>query len=80
MTIGALRLPKGSVTKLVVFTSTVIAATVLAGTSTANPPVHVRLPLSITEPSPEYSAACGFEVDLSANGTVDVTVHTNQDA
>lgn len=56
-----------------------IAAAVLAGTSDANPPLHVRAPLDISAPSPEYSAACGFPVVLTASGTVDVTVHTNPD-
>jgi hypothetical protein len=39
----------------------------------------VRTPLSIAAPSPEYSAACGFPVILSADGMLDVTVHTNPD-
>jgi hypothetical protein len=57
----------------------VAAGAVLAGNSSASAPTHVRVPLSLTAPSPEYSAACGFEVVLSANGMLDVTVHTNPD-
>jgi hypothetical protein len=55
------------------------AAVVLADPSQASAPVHVRSPLHISVPSPEYSAACGFPVMLSADGTVAVTVHTNPD-
>ena len=50
-----------------------------AGSSLASTPVHVRAPLNISAPSPEYSAACGFPVLLSANGMLSVTVHTNPD-
>jgi len=65
--------------KFVVLTLAVTAAAVLADTSSAAPSLHVRVPLNITAPSPEYSAACGFPVVLSSNGTLDVTVHTNPD-
>jgi hypothetical protein len=34
---------------------------------------------AVSAPSPDYSAACGFPVILSANGMLDVTVHTNPD-
>jgi hypothetical protein len=63
----------------IVLTLALAATAVLAGTSRANPPLHVRAPLSISAPSPDYSAACGFPVILSANGMLDVTVHTNPD-
>jgi hypothetical protein len=65
--------------KFVVLTLAAVAAAVLADTSGASPPLHVRTPLDVTAPSPEYSAACGFPVILTASGTVDVTVHTNPD-
>jgi hypothetical protein len=65
--------------KFIVLTMAVVAAAVLADTSGADPPAHARFPLSISEPSPEYSAACGFPVLIGTNGIVDVTVHTNPD-
>jgi hypothetical protein len=65
--------------KLIASTAAVVATAVLAGTAAANPPVHARTQLDITAPSPEYSAACGFAVFLTARGTFDVTVHTNPD-
>jgi len=58
---------------------TATAAAVLATASRASAPLHQRTTLSLSDVSPEYSAACGFEVDLTANGTLDVTVHTNAD-
>jgi hypothetical protein len=57
----------------------VAAAAAFAGSTRATPPEHVRFPLDITELSPEYSAACGFPVLLSAEGMVDVTFHANPD-
>jgi hypothetical protein len=65
--------------KFVTLALAVVAAGVLAGVSGASPPLHVRAPLNISAPSPEYSAACGFPVILTASGMVDVTVHTNPD-
>jgi hypothetical protein len=65
--------------KLFLVVGAIVAAAVLAGTSRAGAPIHVRFPLDLTEPSPEYSAACGFPVLLSTHGTVDVTVHANPD-
>ena len=65
--------------KLMTLILALIAAGVLADASGANPPLHVRAPLDLSAPSPEYSAACGFPVVLSASGTLDVTVHTNPD-
>jgi hypothetical protein len=65
--------------KLIVVTLALAAAGIFAESSGANPPLHVRAPLSISAPSPDYSAECGFPVILSANGMLDVTVHTNPD-
>lgn len=65
--------------KFIALTMTLLAAGALAGTSAANPPLHIRAPLSLSEVSPEYSAACGFPVVLSTDGTLDVTVHLNPD-
>jgi hypothetical protein len=64
--------------KLIAFATAIAAAVTLASTSQASAPVHLRVPLNITAPSPEYSAACGFLVLLSANGTLDVTLHTDR--
>jgi hypothetical protein len=57
----------------------VAAAAVIAGDAVAGQPLHIRTALNITAPSPDYTAACGFDVVLSASGTVDITVHTNAD-
>jgi hypothetical protein len=65
--------------KLIAFAAASVSAAVFASNGLASPPTHVRLPLSITDKSQEYSDACGFDVYLSANGIVDVTFHTNPD-
>jgi hypothetical protein len=57
----------------------VTAAAVLAGNSPASEPTHTWTLLNITAPSPEYTAACGFDVVLAASGAVDVTIHSNPD-
>ena len=57
----------------------IAAASVLAGNASASKPSHIRTPLNIQAPSPEYTAACGFDVVLNASGMVDVTVHANPD-
>ena len=64
---------------LILLTLALAATAVAAETLRANPPLHVRAPLSISDTSPEYSAACGFPVVVSANGMLDVTIHTNPD-
>ena len=64
---------------LKVLTLALAATALVAGTARANPPLHVRAPLSFSAPSPEYSAACGFPVIVSVNGMLDVTIHTNRD-
>jgi hypothetical protein len=65
--------------KLIALAVTTALAAALAGNSAAGPPTHTRTSLDITALSPEYTAACGFGVVLSASGTVDVTVHSNPD-
>jgi hypothetical protein len=65
--------------KFIVITAAIAASAALANTSEASAPVHIRAVLNITAPSPEYSAACGFPVVLSASGTLVVTVHFNPD-
>ena len=61
--------------KLVALTMTIAAAAALASASQAGAPAHLRAPLHISAPSPEYSAACGFPVVVSADGTLDVKIH-----
>jgi hypothetical protein len=65
--------------RLSTFTLVAIAAMMFVAAAGASAPVHIRALLSITEPSPEYSAACGFPVLLTAEGMLDVTVHANPD-
>jgi hypothetical protein len=57
----------------------IATAAVIAGNAVASPSTHIRTSLNITASSPDYTAACGFAVVLSASGTVDVTVHSNPD-
>lgn len=64
---------------LVAIAAVVAVAGAFAANSQASRPTHTRTPLNITALSPEYTAACGFEVVLSASGTVAVTVHSNPD-
>jgi len=65
--------------KLIALATVIAAAAAFAGSTGATPPEHVRFPLDITVPSPEYSTACGFPVLVSADGFVDATFHTNPD-
>jgi hypothetical protein len=65
--------------KLIVITAALAAAATVAGPASASRPIHVRAPLDFTVPSPEYSAACGFAVTVTATGTLDVRVHLNPD-
>src|SRR5262245_39237559 len=68
-----------SMRRLIVLAVGLTATAILAGTASANPPMHVRGPLDFTVPSPEYSAACGFPVLLTARGMLVVTFHANPD-
>src|SRR5215471_10904461 len=65
--------------KLIAAISPVIVTVLAAGPASASPPMHLRGPLDLSLVSPEYSAACGFEVDLTASGTLDVRFHLNAD-
>jgi hypothetical protein len=47
--------------------------------ATAAPPTHLRVPFTLAVPSPEYSAACGFEVLVSVDTVIDVTLNTMAD-
>ena len=66
-------------TALIALSAAIASAATIAGPAGASTPTQQRFPLHITAPSPEYSAACGFPVILSADGIVAVTVHTNPD-
>jgi hypothetical protein len=57
----------------------IASAAVLSESASASKPSHIRTALDIQFASPEYTAACGFEVVLNASGLVDVTVHANPD-
>src|SRR5262245_8644323 len=76
--ITALRPQRGKAA-LVALSTALAAEAALAGAALADAPAHARFPLNISAPSPEYSAACGFPVILSADGIVDATFHTNPD-
>ena len=65
--------------KLIVFTAALACAALVTDPASASRPTHLRAPLDITVTSEEYSAACGFEVLISAHGTVDVRVHVSAD-
>jgi len=65
--------------KLIAIAAVIGAAALVAGAAQAGAPTRVRVPFSLTVPSPEYTAACGFPVDLSSEGTLMVTVHTSRD-
>ena len=66
-------------TALIALSTAIAATAAIAGPAGASTPTHQRFPLHITAPSPEYSAACGFPVMLSADGRLAVTVHANPD-
>lgn len=68
-----------TIRKLIVLTAAFTCTALVADPAGASEPVHVRAPLDITAPSPEYSAACGFDVVVAASGTLDVRLYSNED-
>jgi hypothetical protein len=56
-----------------------IVAAALSAAAIADAPTRTRMPLTLTVLSPEYSAACGFDVFLSTDGIVQVSLKTNAD-
>jgi hypothetical protein len=64
---------------LIALVMALAAAVVLTDTSHASAPVHLRLAPAHQQTFTGIFRACGFPVMLSAEGTLDVTVHTNPD-
>lgn len=56
-----------------------IVAAAIPAAAIAGAPTHNRTPLTFTVLSPEYSAACGFDVFLSTDGVLQVSFKTNAD-
>ena len=65
--------------KLIAIAAVVVLAGLAAGAAHGGAPSRVRVPFSLTVPSPEYTAACGFPVEISSEGTLMVTIHTKAD-
>jgi len=57
-----------------------MVAAAIPAAAIAGAPVHSRTPLVFTVLSPDYSAACGFDVFLSTDGVVQVSLKTNADS
>ncbi|HET7807048.1 MAG TPA: hypothetical protein VFK71_01035 [Gaiellaceae bacterium] len=65
--------------KLIAIAAVVVLAGLAAGAAHGGAPSRVRVPFSLTVPSPEYTAECGFPVEISSEGTLMVTIHTKAD-